>query len=170
RYVIALARAAVETDGRPAEALLADRCAAALAAESLPFRREIEGIGKTLDVRRYLVRAAPIGEEGRALLARAGLAGDLVGVDVDASILPTGAVKASELAAVLAGDGVTPPPHRAVRVELYGTDASGKVSPLDLARARRAVVKGAPRESASADHMEADPSIEQAPKEAAMLG
>lgn len=138
RYVIAFARAAIEAGGRPAEAILAERCAAAMGAAEIPFRRQIEGIGKVLDVRRYLLSAEPLGDGGRRALARAGLVGDLVGVDVSAAILPSGAVKSSELAAVIAGDGVTAPPHRAVRAELFGEDDAGRFSPLDLARGRKA--------------------------------
>jgi radical SAM-linked protein len=136
RYVIALARSAMPGD-RPAEDLLAERCAAAMAAAALPIRREIEGIGKMIDVRSYLLRAEPLGAEGRAALARAGLVGDLVGVDVDSAILASGAVKAAEIAAVLAGDGTSAPPHRAVRAELFGMDPLGRFSPLTLGRGRK---------------------------------
>jgi radical SAM family uncharacterized protein/radical SAM-linked protein len=134
RYVLAFARAALETNGTPAEAMLAGRCAAAMAAETLPLRRDIEGVGKMLDVRRYMLSAELAGAEARAALGRAGLVGDLVAVEVAASILPTGAVKAAELAAVLAGDGVTAPPHRAVRMALFGEDEAGRFAPLVLGR------------------------------------
>ena len=116
RYVIAFAREALPLD----EQALAARCAAAMAATSLPYRRQIDGVGKMLDVRTYLLRAEVAGEEARAALARAGLVGDLVAVDVDCAISPSGAVKAAEVAAVIAGDRtVTAPPHRAVRVALF---------------------------------------------------
>jgi hypothetical protein len=64
--------------------------------------------------------------------------GDLVAVDVDCAITPAGAVKAAEVAAVIAGDGVTAPPHRAVRVALFGQDEAGRYAPLELGRGRRA--------------------------------
>src|SRR5262249_17037407 len=57
RYVIAVARSAIERDGRRAEEILGERCAAAMAAAALPSRREIEGIAKMIDVRTYLRRA-----------------------------------------------------------------------------------------------------------------
>jgi hypothetical protein len=69
-------------------------------------------------------------------LAHAGLVGDLVAIDVDCAIPGSGAVKAAEVAAVIAGDGMTAPPHRAVRVELFGLDDAGHFSPLDVSRAR----------------------------------
>jgi radical SAM family uncharacterized protein/radical SAM-linked protein len=136
RYVIAFARNAIATDGCSAEALLAERCAAAMSATTIPFRRQIEGLGKMLDVRSFLLRAEVAGDEARAALARAGLVGDLVAIDVDCAISPNGAVKAAEVAAVIAGDGLVAPPHRAVRVELFGEDDAGRFSPLDVGRAK----------------------------------
>jgi radical SAM-linked protein len=143
RYVIAFARSAIEREGRAAEELLADRCAAAMAAPSLPFRREVEGIAKILDVRTYLLGARVGGEEAWRALAAAGLLGDLVTIDVECAITGSGAVKAAEVAAVIAGDGVVAPPHRAVRLELFGEDDAGRFSPLTLGRGRRAPVAAA---------------------------
>jgi radical SAM-linked protein len=138
RYLIAFARSAlVGAAGDSVEAFLEERCRAAMAAASLPIRREIEGIGKMVDVRAYLLRAASAGPEELAALAHAGLIGDLVALDVDAEIRGSGAVKSSEIAAVIAGDGVIAPPHRAVRLELFGRDGEARFSPLDLARARQ---------------------------------
>jgi radical SAM family uncharacterized protein/radical SAM-linked protein len=136
RYVIAFARGAIQVNGQPAEEVLAARCAAALAATTIPFRRTIEGVGKVLDVRTYLLSAAVGGASALEALAHAGLVGDLVSIDVDCAILPTGAAKASEVAAVIAGDGVSAPPHRAVRVELFGRDEAGRFSPLEIGRGR----------------------------------
>jgi radical SAM family uncharacterized protein/radical SAM-linked protein len=150
RYVIAFARAALPVEERPAEEVLAARCAEALRAVSLPFRREIEGVGKMVDVRKYLLRAEAAGAEAHAALARAGLAGDLVAIDVDCAITGNGAVKAAEVAAVIAGAGTTAPPHRAVRVELFGLDDAGRFSPLDVTRGLRAPAKVAGAEDAAA--------------------
>ncbi len=146
RYVIAFARnavhsggdpaSAIEEGGRPAEVVLGERCAAVMGTASIPFRRQIDGVGKMLDVRTYLLRAEVGGAEAHQALARAGLVGDLVAIDVDCAISPGGAVKAAEVAAVIAGDGVAPPPHRAVRVELFGVDEAGRFSPLDVTRGR----------------------------------
>jgi radical SAM family uncharacterized protein/radical SAM-linked protein len=138
RYLIAFARSAVETSGGASvEEHLAQRVAAAMEATTLPFRREIEGIGKVLDIRAYLLRAEVASPEAYASLAEAGLRGDLVALDVDCRILGSGAVKASEVASVIAGDGVTIPAHRAVRVELFGEDAAGRFSLLTLGRGRK---------------------------------
>jgi radical SAM-linked protein len=134
RYAIAFARHSIQVNGHPAELLLAERCAAAMSAASIPFRRQIDGVGKMLDVRTYLLRAEVAGADAHVALARAGLVGELVAIDVDCAIPGSGAVKAAEVAAVIAGDGTTAPPHRAVRVELFGLDDSGRFSPLDLGR------------------------------------
>ena len=140
RYLLVFARSALNevTGGAPVEDFLAERCSAALRAESLPIRREVDGIGKIIDARTYLRHAAVAGAAGHEALGRAGLAGDLCAIEVEVVIPGSGAVKASELAAVLAGDSVTAPPHRAVRVALFGTTATGEpISPLDLLRHRR---------------------------------
>ena len=136
RYVLAFARSALQTGGVVAEARLAERCVSALAATSLPWRREVEGIGKVLDVRAYLLGARVAGPDALAALGRAGLIGDLVALDVHSAISSNGAVKASELAAVIGGEDGVAPPHRAVRMELFGIDARGHFSPLDLERGR----------------------------------
>lgn len=93
-------------------------------ATTLPFRREIEGVGKMLDVRTYLARAALGSADATAALARAGLVGDLLTLDVDCTITGSGAVKAAEVAAVIAGDGKVAPPHRALRVSSTGRTRS----------------------------------------------
>ncbi|WP_437828545.1 TIGR03960 family B12-binding radical SAM protein [Sorangium sp. So ce1153] len=157
RYALAFARSAI---GGDAEATLAARCSAALSAASLPIRREIDRLAKMVDVRQYLVRAEVGGPDVLSALARAGLAGDLVALDVEVDIRGSGAVKSSEVAAVILGEpgeapgAITPPPHRAVRLQLFGRAApSGSASPerfslLDLERARR--VKSAPERAPSA--------------------
>ncbi|AUX46259.1 B12-binding protein [Sorangium cellulosum] len=156
RYALAFARSAI---GGDAEAILAARCSAALAAASLPIRREIDRLAKMVDVRQYLVRAEVGGPDVLAELARAGLAGDLVAIEVEVDIRGSGAVKSSEVAAVIAGEpgeppgAIVPPPHRAVRLQLFGrTAAIGSAAPerfslFDLDRARR--VKQAPERAPS---------------------
>ncbi|WP_437686844.1 TIGR03960 family B12-binding radical SAM protein [Sorangium sp. So ce176] len=157
RYALAFARSAIGSD---AEAILAARCGAALSAASLPIRREIDRLAKMVDVRQYLVRAEVGGPDVLSALARAGLAGDLVALDVEVDIRGSGAVKSSEVAAVILGEpgeapgAITPPPHRAVRLQLFGRAAPAgsaaveRFSLLDLERARR--VKSAPERAASA--------------------
>lgn len=150
RYLLVMARAALCRDGAEAEARLAERCRAAMAAETLVVRREIEGLAKMVDVRAYLTRAEVAGPEAMAALARAGLTGDLVALDVDVDIRGSGSVKAAEIAATIAGEGGAreggapahvsnvAPAHRAVRLELFARDEAGaRVSPLDLDRLRK---------------------------------
>jgi radical SAM family uncharacterized protein/radical SAM-linked protein len=157
RYVLAIARNSLSSNGPSAEARLAERCREAMSATSLPFRREIEGLAKMIDVRTYLLRAELGGASAKEALARAGLVGDLLTLDVDCRIPGSGAVKAAEVCAVLAGDGPSAPPqsaspqsaspqsappqsappHRALRVELFGEDPLGRFSPLELGRGRK---------------------------------
>ncbi|XXX74339.1 TIGR03960 family B12-binding radical SAM protein [Sorangium sp. So ce134] len=157
RYALAFARSAI---GGDAEAALAARCSAALAAPSLPIRREIDRLAKMVDVRQYLVRAEVGGPDVLSALARAGLAGDLVALEVEVDIRGSGAVKSSEVAAVIAGEpgggapgAIAPPPHRAVRLQLFGraapsgSAAGERFSLFDLERARR--VKSAPERAPS---------------------
>jgi radical SAM family uncharacterized protein/radical SAM-linked protein len=137
RYVLAFARAALDPEGAPShEAWLEARCREALAKTELPIRRDIEGIGKIVEVRQYLLRAEVAGDDARRALARAGLLGDLVAIEVDASIRPDGAAKAAEMAAVLVGRG-EPVPHRAVRAALFGREETGRASLMDLTAHRK---------------------------------
>jgi radical SAM-linked protein len=139
RYLIAFARSSISVEpGQNVEDYLEARGRAAMEATSPPIRREIEGIGKVVEVRDYLERASVAGPEELKALGQAGLVGDLVAIDVEVAIRGSGAVKSSELAAVLAGDGKAPPPHRAVRIGLFVRAAGGeRVAPVDLARTRR---------------------------------
>ena len=141
RYLLVFARTALLAHAETAfvEAWLSARAAAAMNAETLPIRREVEGIGKIVDVRKYLTRATVGGDDARALLDRAGLVGDLVTLDVAVSITGAGAAKASEVAAVIVGDGVEAPPHRAVRVALLAPDGG---SPLTWTPAAATPVAG----------------------------
>jgi hypothetical protein len=67
-----------------------------------------------------------------------------VTLDVIVSITGSGAAKASEIAAVIVGDGVTPPPHRSVRLELFGGDPDKRLMPLDLPPLRRSPARTEP--------------------------
>ena len=110
RLLVVFARSALGAD---AEARLAERIAAALASPSLPVVRDAKGIKRQLDVRPYLVAARVAGPDDRSLFRRAGLLGELVGVEATLRIEPNGAVKASELVtALFAG---APPAYCAVR-------------------------------------------------------
>jgi radical SAM family uncharacterized protein/radical SAM-linked protein len=124
--------------GATAEAWLAARCEALMQAEELPVRRRTKGIWRTIDVRRVLRALRPAaasptcsGEE----LARAGIHGELLVVEVLIDITPTGSAKVAEVAQLLlAAD--EPPPHCAVRAELFGVEDGALLSPLDLAATR----------------------------------
>src|SRR5439155_4793273 len=78
-YVAGLPRAALEQlgvrDQTQLAALTAER-----AAGPLVVKRMIEGIGKRIDVAQYLL-SARVGE-GAAVLARAGLIGELVPIEI----------------------------------------------------------------------------------------
>jgi radical SAM-linked protein len=142
RYLVALARSAF--DAVDADAELAARCRAALAAPTLPIRRELGGLAKMIDVKDYLLAAAPAGPVAMEAVARAGLAGDLVAIDARVAIRGSGSVKPSELAVVLAGSEGAAPPHRTIRYELFGLAGDAPYSPLDLSRARPARIDVAP--------------------------
>lgn len=151
RYVLAFARSALEGAAKAdPERYLAQRCEAIMAKTSIMFRREVEGIGKMIDVRFYLRSLAPGGEDARRALADVGLVGDLVLIEADVAIPGSGAVKASEIAAVLF-DSEVAPPHRSVRVELYGERGGLRFSPLDLERSRK------PRAPTAAAEVTSDP-------------
>jgi radical SAM-linked protein len=157
RYILAFARAAIEVPaGMTAEDMFAARCEAAMAATNLPIRRDVEGIGKVVDVRKYLESARVGGAEANAALARAGIVGDIVTLDVLVSITGSGAAKSSEIAAVIVGDGVTPPPHRSIRLELFGGTSDKRLSPLELLPLRKTSVRAEPVRQESPSSIAAD--------------
>ncbi len=137
RYALVWARSAlVATAGEGVGDVytwLADKCTQAMAAAELPHRREIEGIGKIVDVRKYLRRVEIAGDFVRAEVARAGLFGDLVIADAEVQITGSGSVKASEVAMALVGDV----PHRAVRLALLAEVEGEPRSLLELPRLRK---------------------------------
>jgi radical SAM-linked protein len=126
RYVVAVPRSVLAPLG--GVAWLEERVAQARAAGELPIVRRIDGIGKRVDVKKFLlgvdVVAAP------TVLAEAGLAGDLVTLRVDCAILGSGAVKIAEVVEALAHDASFE--HRAVRVAMGRRRGSDIVSPLHL--------------------------------------
>jgi hypothetical protein len=157
RYIITFARAAIDvSEGQRAEDVLAAGVRRAMEATTLPIRRNVQGIGKVIDVRQYLLRAEVGGADAQEALRRAGIVGDLVTLDVIVSITGSGAAKASEIAAVIAGDGVTPPPHRSVRLELFGGSPDKRLMPLDLLSLRRSPVRAEPVREAAPMEQTAD--------------
>ncbi len=130
QYAVAIPRSALD-EARGREAV-----AAALAADTLPIVRTIEGIGKKVDVRKYLRAAAFDDPRASDSLARAGLVGDLAAVFVEIAVTPTGSAKISEAVEVMFGPGT---PAKPVRAALL----AGHRSPLDLEQLRAARAEAA---------------------------
>ncbi len=126
RYAVAIPRSVLSAERA------AERIDFAMRAESLPVVRNMDGIGKKIEVRRYL-RAVRFDDAfARDAIARAGLVGDLAALFVEIAVTPTGSAKISEAIEVLFGAET---PAKAVRAEL----SLAGTSPLDLdaVRARR---------------------------------
>jgi radical SAM family uncharacterized protein/radical SAM-linked protein len=140
RYLIGFARSAL--DAKDPEAWLAERCEALMASESLPMmRRKKKRLGRKVDIRRFLHKLAPMSAADMApLLARAGIAGDLVGLEAIVAIEPDGSARTREIAAALMDltNGNDAPPHRCVRLATYGQVGDGLHSPLSLIAFRTA--------------------------------
>src|SRR5688500_11075171 len=112
-----------------AEAEIAARVAARRGLAELRVRRDVEGIGTTIDVGAVL-RDAQVGV-GAEVLARAGIVGRLVPVTLRIAILPTGSAKAQEALDALLDEREVP--ARIVRNALIAHTQDGRgVSPLDL--------------------------------------
>ncbi len=129
RYVIALAESAlVAHGGRP---WLEERVQAFLDAETAPVRRNIKGIGKVVDVRSYVTALSVGDDDARALLTEAGLVGNMLPLEVEVRMGPSGATKVCEIVEAVTGDVAFP--HQAVRTALL----AGCASPLQLELHRR---------------------------------
>jgi radical SAM-linked protein len=103
------------------------RCRELMASDTIVVSRKAKGIGRRIDMRPFLlelrVEAVP-----DAVLARAGLIGDLLCVEATVAITPKGSMRTSELATLLVANDAdastdAAPPHRAIRVALL--DESG---------------------------------------------
>ena len=144
RYVAGLPRAALDQLGLSGagelDALIAQRRAGALV-----VRREIEGVGKRVDVAQFLT-AVRVGA-GEAELRRAGLLGELMPIELGLRITPAGTAKASEAIEALLGRSDLP--VRIVRTALLYTGGGLSIAPMDLAGLRAAF--GAARAAAAAD-------------------
>ncbi len=128
RWLIAFARDVLPHNGG-AEAWLAERCAALMAADSLVLDRVVKGIHRTLDAKRFLRAIEPV-RDPSGWIARAALRGDLVAVTASVDMANEGSVRPAELAALLFGtaSGKDAPPHRTVRLSCLTRGAR----PLDL--------------------------------------
>ncbi|HKY35944.1 MAG TPA: TIGR03960 family B12-binding radical SAM protein [Polyangiaceae bacterium] len=129
RYLLALPRTVV--DERGGVAFLERSIEEFLSKPELIVYRSIDGLGKKVDVRRFVRELRVAGEPERGALSQAGLIGDLVAVEAVVALGPTGSAKAAEVVEALLGPGF---PHKAVRLQLLAGDAS----PLDIVRLRSA--------------------------------
>lgn len=101
----------------------------ALSSAELPVIRRIDGIGKRVDVRAFLVGLRVDDPAAASLVRQAGLVGDLVTMTVDVSVSGSGGVKVSEVVEVVA-KGLD---FQAIRVAMGRRAPDGSiVSPLAL--------------------------------------
>jgi radical SAM-linked protein len=128
RYVVGVADSALSIlGGREG---LGARIEGVMNAESVLVRRKTDGIGRTVDVKKSL-RALAIGADAASeVLARAGIVGHLLPLELEVAIAPTGTVRLVEIMEALTGDPGFP--FLAVRSELV----AGDTTPLDLAHCR----------------------------------
>jgi radical SAM family uncharacterized protein/radical SAM-linked protein len=131
RFAIAFAKSALErSEGEMVHRWLSERCEAVLAEPTLWVTRRSKGIGRRIDVRPHL-RELRVLSEPREMLLCAGLHGDLVAIEAVVALGGQGSIKPSEIAAAVIGE--EDPPHRVVRLALFGEAGARSVSPLDLA-------------------------------------
>ncbi|HEX4352662.1 MAG TPA: TIGR03936 family radical SAM-associated protein, partial [Polyangiales bacterium] len=130
-YVAALPRTSLDRLGLTDEAALRDRIDERRRGE-LRTKRTIEGIGKWVDVKRYLVDTN-VGA-GSELLDAAGIAGDLLPITIQLRITDSGGAKASEALETLLGESDVP--ARLVRACLLWRDGDETGTPLELERIR----------------------------------
>ena len=124
RYVIALAESALaELGGLPE---LERRIADFLAKTECTVRRDLDGLGKFVNVRQFVERLQIGDDSSRELLERAGLIGRMVPVEVTIEIGQRGSAKISEVVEALLGSKDFP--HRGVRSALL----AGAGTPCDL--------------------------------------
>jgi radical SAM family uncharacterized protein/radical SAM-linked protein len=139
RYVVGVPRSALPDAGlvtKPVngdwETALRQEIEGQLEGGSLVVLREIDGIKKKVEVRRYL-RTVTVGA-GRETLARAGVVGDLIPIEIEVALSGPGGVKISEVVEALLGKDL---PHRSIRATMWSTRAMRTVDPLDLASLRK---------------------------------
>jgi radical SAM family uncharacterized protein/radical SAM-linked protein len=127
RYLIGLPVAVLAERG--GVRWLEARIAEFMAKPEAIVRRNIDGLGKKVDVRRFVRQLRVGGQVECDALARAGLLGDLAVLDATLALGPTGSAKATEVV-----EAVLEPsfPHKAVRLQLL----AGELSPLDIASLR----------------------------------
>ena len=130
-YVAGLPRASLEacgcSDAQALDALVRERMQG-----ELRTRRNIDGIGKWVDVKRYL-DDVEVGA-GADALERAGIVGDLTPLRIRIKITDAGSAKVSEALETLLGRDEVP--ARFVRERLGWREGSEHGSPLELERLR----------------------------------
>ena len=147
RYAVGIPRRALAALG--GEARLRDEIGRVLAADDVKVIRRFErGLAKSVDVKRYLRALSMDDPRAAAFLDEAGVAGDLVPLLADVSIMGDGGVKISEIMEALFGkrdDGECNVFFHAVRAELGRWEGDRIVSPLELpvVECARAPVDGA---------------------------
>ncbi|MEZ4222193.1 MAG: TIGR03960 family B12-binding radical SAM protein [Polyangiaceae bacterium] len=128
RYVIALAESALsDLGGRQGVQAAID---AFLAKDQVVVRRTIKGIGKNVNVRHFVTELRLGDETAHAVLARAGVVGNLLPLAVAMQFDASGAAKISEVVQAVFGSEA---PHVAVRSALL----AGGHAPMDLERHRK---------------------------------
>jgi radical SAM-linked protein len=156
RYAVGLPASALETLGLADEAALKAQVEDKLA-QKLTVVRDVKGIKRTIDVKQYL-RSAHVGE-GRELLTRAGVLGDLVPFTFEVHVAGQGGVRPSEVLEALLGTRELP--TRVVRAFM---GLSEGLTPIDLEPLRTRALSAAAEADASA---EADNTAEEAALEPA---
>ncbi|MFW6051559.1 MAG: TIGR03960 family B12-binding radical SAM protein [Myxococcota bacterium] len=133
-YVAGLPRStldALELDGA---GTLASRIAARRDGD-LVVLRDVKGIGKKIDVASYLIDVRP--GEGREVLERAGIAGDLLPVTLRLRVTQQGTARPPEALSALLGTGSLDDVHaRWVRAEVVAHRDGARLPPLALPPAR----------------------------------
>ncbi|HEX7453663.1 MAG TPA: TIGR03936 family radical SAM-associated protein, partial [Polyangiaceae bacterium] len=124
RYVIALAESALSELG--GLSTLEQRIAEFMAKTECTVRRDLEGLGKFINVRQFVLSMQIGGDESLAELKRAGLIGRMVPLDVTIEIGQRGSTKVAEVVEALFGTRDFP--HRGVRSALL----AGEGTPRDL--------------------------------------
>jgi radical SAM-linked protein len=151
RYVAALPRATLAALGLEDASALQAHLDARMQGK-LEVRRNVEGIGKRIDVSRALVSAHA--GAGAEVLARAGLIGELLPIELRMRLLQDGSAKATEAIEALLGAEL---PVRIVRQGLYCAAVGPDVTPLDLEALRAAFPANVPRaRSAEADSAQSE--------------
>jgi radical SAM family uncharacterized protein/radical SAM-linked protein len=136
RYIIAFPEQALAPLG--GRAGLEQRLTALLAASEHVVMRTVDGIGRRIDVRRFLL-SANLGDEAAELaLERAGFVGRLVPVEVTLALTQNGAARIVEVVEAISGERGFP--HQALRRELVAQSTT----PLDLPALRQPASLPAP--------------------------